>query len=291
MSLLGMAVGFGLVTASVLALAAVGLSLQFGVTNYVNFAYGEFLTLGAYFAWIAEVSWHLNFWVALVVGALLTGFVAVVANRLILRPFVRRRSPLLFLLIVTLGLSLILSNLTLAIFGADFRRYNLGASPSVHVGPMLFTVHQLIVIGIAVVAMVGLHLLLSRTKLGKAMRALSDDPELARISGIDSERIIGWTWMLSGFLAGLAGIVLAINITTFQPSFGGDFLFVIFAAVILGGIGQPYGAMLGALVIGLATEISAVFIDPAYKNDVAFLILVVMLLLRPQGLIASRGRA
>ncbi len=139
--------------------------------------------------------------------------------------------------------------------------------------------------------MAAIHLLLTRTEIGKAMRAMSDSVDLAQISGIDTDRITSYTWLLSGCLAGLAGIVLAINITSFQPAFGGEFLFVIFAAVILGGVGSPYGAMLGALVIGLATEMSAVLINSAYKNDVAFALLILTLLLRPQGIIRMAGKA
>ncbi len=132
--------------------------------------------------------------------------------------------------------------------------------------------------------MVAIHLMLTRTKLGKAMRAISDDKSLAAVTGIHTELVTTIVWVLSGVLAGLAGGVLALNVASFDPNVGVTFLFVIFAAVVFGGIGRPYGAMLGALVIGLAVEVSAVFISSAYKQDVAFLVLVGVLLLRPQGL-------
>lgn len=285
------AFGFGLVTASILALASVGLTLQFGVTNYINFAYGELLTFGAYFAWLANSHYGWNIWFALLVGALLTGVVGVILNLIILQRFIKRQYPVLFMLVVTFGLSLILSNVLLAIYGADFRQYKVGPDKQVNLGPFLFTGRQLIIIGIAAVAMVGVHILLNYTKVGKAMRAMSDNPTLARNCGIDTELIANFTWLLSGFLAGLAGVVLALNISSFQPAFGGDFLFVIFAAVILGGIGRPYGAMAGALVIGLVTEIAAVPFTSDYKNDAAFVILVLVLLLRPQGIFATQGKA
>lgn len=285
------AIGFGLVTASILALASVGLSLQFGVTNYINFAYGELLTFGAYFAWIANTQYGWNIWVALLVGALIVGIVAVVINLLILQPFIRRQYPHLFMLVVTFGLSLILSNVILAIWGGDFRRYNVAPDKQFNIGPFLFTGQQLIIIGIAIVAMLALHILLTYTKLGKAMRAMSDNSTLARNCGIDTDMVTNFTWLLSGFLGGIAGIVLALNITSFQPAFGGDFLFVIFAAVILGGIGRPYGAMAGALVIGIVTEVSAVLLNSSYKNDAAFAILILVLLLRPQGIFSSEGKA
>lgn len=285
------AIGFGLVTASILALASVGLSLQFGVTNYVNFAYGELLTFGAYFAWLANSHLGWNIWIALLVGALLTGILAVIINLIVLQPFIKRQYPVLFMLVVTFGLSLVLSNIILAVFGADFQRYTAPRDVEYSIGPFLLTAQQLIIIGIAIVAMVGLHVLLNYTKLGKAMRAMSDNPTLARNCGIDTDQVTNFTWLLSGFLGGLAGVVLALNISSFQPAFGGDFLFVIFAAVILGGIGRPYGAMAGALVIGIVTEVAAVPLSSDFKNDAAFAILVLVLLFRPQGIFASEGKA
>ena len=291
MHLIVLAVGFGLVTASVLALASVGLTLQFGVTNYVNFAFGEFLTVGAYLAWIANVQLHLSIWLAALIGAVGMGVVALILNRLILQPFVDRGSPLLYLLIVTFGLSLIMSNGVLAIWGPGFQHYAVPSSQApLNLGAFLLTPTQLVIIAVACVAMVGVHVLLTRTKLGKAMRAMSDNADLARVSGIDTGRVTAFTWFLSGGLAGLAGVVLGLNITAIQPTFGGEILFVIFAAVILGGIGSPYGAMLGALVIGIVTEVSAVWLS-SYKNDIAFAVLILVLLLRPNGLIRSVGKA
>ena len=285
------AIGFGLVTASILALSSVGLTLQFGVTNYINFAYGELLTFGAYFTWVANSHYGWNIWVALLVGAMMVGIVGVILNVFVLQPFIRRQYPVLFMLVVTFGLSLILSNLILAIWGADFRSYTVAPDKQYNIGPFLLTGQQLIIIGISVATMIAIHVLLTYTKLGKAMRAMSDNPTLARSCGINTELVTNFTWLLSGFLGGLAGVVLALNITSFQPAFGGDFLFVIFAAVILGGIGKPYGAMAGALVIGIVTEVAAVPLNSAYKNDAAFAILVLVLLLRPQGIFTSEGKA
>jgi branched-subunit amino acid ABC-type transport system permease component len=290
MSVLALSFGFGLITASVLALAAVGLSLQFGVTNYINFAYGEFLTLGAYLAWTLNHA-GLNIYASLAAATVLMGVVAVLLNQFLLKPFTKKGVPLLFLLVVTFGLSLFLSNLILAIWGPNFKSLDIPRETPHAMGPFLFTTSQLAIIAVAVVAMGGIHLLLTKTEIGKAMRAMSDSTDLAQVSGIDTDRITAFTWLLSGCLAGIAGIVLVVNITSFQPSVGGEFLLVIFAAVILGGVGSPYGAMLGALVIGLATEMSAVLINSAYKNDVAFALLILTLLLRPQGIIRMAGKA
>jgi branched-subunit amino acid ABC-type transport system permease component len=286
-----LSIGFGLVTASILALAAMGLTLQFGVTNFVNFAYGDFLTLGAYLSWVANVKLHANIWLAMVLGSLGIGVAAALLGRFLLGPFARRFRNLFYVMIVTFGLSLILLNLIQAVWGANYLQYGVKVQNPLRLGPFLLSTDQLIIVAIGLGAMLAVHLLLTRTKLGKAMRAMSDDPSLATVSGINTRAITTFTWFLTGTLAGLAGTVLGLNISSITPAMGETFLFVIFAAVILGGIGRPYGAMLGALVIGLATEISAVFINAAYKLDVAFVLLVIVLLIRPQGLLAVRGRA
>jgi branched-subunit amino acid ABC-type transport system permease component len=285
-----LAFGFGLITASVLALAGVGVTLQFGVTNYINFAYGSYIALSAYVAWELNAVLGLNFWLAVLCSSVLMGVFAVIVNRILLQPFARRNPPRVYLLIVTLGLWLVLGSLILVVWGPVQRQFKVGNQMPLNVGPFLFTPYQLLIILIAVVTLGGVHLLLRRTKLGKAMRAMSDDSALARVSGIDGDFVVNVTWFLTGTLIGLSGCVLALNLSSFLPAFGDDFLFVIFSAVILGGIGQPYGTMLGALIVGLATEMSAAVIQSSYKSDIAFAILIVMLLIRPKGLIPVRGK-
>jgi len=285
-----LSVGFGCVTASVLAIAAVGLSLQFGITNYVNFAYGDFMALGGFFTYVLNVQvMHVDIWIALVVGSVGMGVLAVIFNRLILGPFARRFSKSHYVLIVTFGLSLILLNVEYSIWGANVRFYDMPITTAVQIGPLRLTRNQLIVMGIAVVLMLGVHAMLKTTRLGKSMRAMSDNTTLAMTSGIDTKRITTITWFLSGALAGVAGTVLGISEGNLTPASGELFLFVIFAAVIVGGVGSIYGAMAGAVLIGLATEISAAFINPAYKLDIAFVILVIALLVRPSGLFARPG--
>jgi branched-subunit amino acid ABC-type transport system permease component len=291
MSLFLLTLGFGVVTASVLALASVGLSLQFGVTNYVNFAYGAYLAFGMFFTYTASTTLHLPFWLSAAIGVVATGLVAVLINIAILEPFVRRGTSGFFLLIVTFGLSLVLLNAIQAIWGVGFDRYPIAAGQPIRLGSFSFTAAQLAIVVIAILTLVAMHLLLTRTALGRAMRAMSDNPSLARASGIDTHRVTLWTWFISGSLAGLGGITLALNTVEFQAFTGNTFLFVIFGAVILGGIGQIYGAMVGALIIGLAVNLSGLVISSAYDLDVAFVFLVLALLLRPQGLIAARGKA
>ncbi|MEO8970364.1 MAG: branched-chain amino acid ABC transporter permease [Ktedonobacteraceae bacterium] len=282
--------GFGLITASILAIAAVGLSLQFGITNYINFAYGDLLTFGVYVAFVANQHFGLNIWIGLVLAVIATAILAWLINLFILRPFTNRGTSPIIMLVVTLGVSLILQNVILAIFTEQFQNYTVNTGKPLSIGPFLFTPLQLGIIGLAIVTMLGVHILLRYTRLGKAMRAVSDSPELARISGINTRLIVNAVWLIAGGLGGLSGVVLALNTATFTPTIGFGFLFVIFAAVILGGIGHPYGAIVGALIVGIATEMSAAFINSEYKVAIALVILIIALLIRPQGIFASRGR-
>ena len=292
MSQFWLAFGFGLVTASVLAIAAVGLSLQFGITNYINFAYGDFMALGAYLAYgFNSEALHLNIWIAMIVGALIMGVLAVLINRFLLSPFARRFSKTFYVLIVTFGLSLILLNLVYSLWGPNNRTYSMKLEVYKKIGPFLLNKDQMIVMVISVVLMAAIHVMLKTTRLGKSMRAMSDNTTLAMTSGIDTKMITTITWFLSGTLAGIAGTVLGITESQITPASGELFLFVIFAAVIVGGVGSIYGAMAGAVLIGLSTEISAVYINPAYKLDVAFVILILTLLFRPNGLFARPGKA
>jgi len=192
--------GFGLITASILAIAAVGLSLQFGITNYINFAYGDLLTFGVYTAFVVNQRLGLNIWIGLVVAVILTAILAWLINLLILRPFTERGTSPIIMLVVTLGISLILQNVILAIFSEQFQSYNMSTGNPLSIGPFLFTPLQLGIIGLAIVTMLAVHSLLRYTRLGKAMRAVSDSPELARVSGINTRLIVNAVWLLAGGL-------------------------------------------------------------------------------------------
>ncbi|HEY4852957.1 MAG TPA: branched-chain amino acid ABC transporter permease [Streptosporangiaceae bacterium] len=286
MSTLLPAIGFGLVTASILAVAGVGFTLQFGVTNILNLAYGEIMTAAAFVAYLVT-SAGISVWLALVAGGAFGAVFSVLLNRALYTPFVRHGTRLFGMIIVTIAVSLIVQNSMLAIFGANFFSLSMARPASVHIAGMVFTTVQLAIIGVAVVAMLLIHLLLRYTKLGKAMRATATDPDLARNCGIATERVIDLAWAISGALCGLAGVILVMNLTAFTDTTGAQFLIPIIAVAVLGGIGQPYGAMLGALVIGIVSELAAAVISPDYKNVVAFVILVMVLLARPQGILSE----
>ena len=280
------AIGFGLITASILAIAAVGFTLQFSVTNILNLAYGDIMTAAAFAAFLANRA-GVNIWICLVIAASFGAVFSMLLNRYVYFQFVRRGTRLFAMIIVTIAVSLIIQNLLLAIFRPTFFSYHTEPGPSYHFGSMIFTASQLAIMGIAVLAMLSVHLLFTQTRLGKAMRATATNPALARSCGIATDRVIDLAWLLSGALCGTAGVVLVLNTATFNEGTGAGFLVPIVAAAVLGGIGQPYGAMLGAITIGLAGEISAALINPSYKSVAAFLILIVVLLLRPQGILSE----
>jgi branched-chain amino acid transport system permease protein/neutral amino acid transport system permease protein len=280
------AIGFGIVTASILAVAGVGFTLQFGVTNILNLAYGDIMTAAAFVAYLITRA-GVSVWPALAAGAVFGAVFSVLLNRGIYTPFVRHGTRLFGMIIVTIAVSLIVQNGLLASFGANFFSLRMPRPSSVHIAGMVFTTVQLAIIGIAVAAMLLIHVLLRYTKLGKAMRATATDPELARNCGIATDRVIDVAWAISGALCGLAGVILVMNVTAFTDTTGAQFLIPIVAVAVLGGIGQPYGAMLGALVIGIASELAAAIISPDYKDVVAFVILVIVLLARPQGILSE----
>ncbi len=287
MSQIVLSLGFGLVTASILAMGAVGFTLQFGVTNLFNLAFGESMTVAAFAAYLAHDDLHWSMWLAMAAGGVTGMLVSLLIARLIYLPFLRRGTAQFAMVMVTVAVSIILKNVISGLSGSGFFSYQLPPERPVHILGMVFSPRQLVIIALAAASLLGLHVLFRYTRLGKAMRATSDDAALARSVGIPTTRIISAAWLLSGLLAGLAGVTLAMDLGTFDANMGGNFLLIVVAAAVFGSVGEPYGAMAGALVIGIASELAAI-VNPELKNVVAFGILVLVLLLRPEGLISGR---
>jgi branched-subunit amino acid ABC-type transport system permease component len=282
------AFGFGLVSMSVIAIAAVGFTMQFGITNMINLAYGEVMISSAYVAYYMNKA-GISIWIGMAAGAVVGAAFSLLLNRLIYAPFMRKGTANLGMVIVSLAVSLMIANLLLTIVGYYPVSYQEDTGRLIHLGPIALTRDQFIVIGVAIVLMLGIHALLTYTRLGKAMRATAANPTLARNCGIPTNRVIDAVWLITGALCGLAGVVAALNAGTFVIDNGAAFLITILAAAVLGGAGQPYGAMIGAVIIGLMTELSAAAWSPQYKEVVAFGVLVLVMVLRPQGLLAKRG--
>jgi branched-subunit amino acid ABC-type transport system permease component len=291
-SLLLESAGFGLVTGAIVALAAMGLSLQIGVTNVPNFAHGELLTYGAYGALIAQFVTK-NLLLDCLVAMSVAAATAFAMNRLVLQPFIKIKTRPINLLIVTAGLSIVLQNLLAIVFGQTTRVLTLPADAShpYKVGPFIWTRIDLLILAAAALVIVALYLLLQYTRFGRAQRAVADSAELARITGIRVRWVVNVTWVIVGAITGLAGLAIAVTSGTVDPTMGSSFLLVVFAAAVLGGIGKPYGALAAGLIVGLAMEISSAYIDAAYNQIIAVGILVIAIMFRPSGLFASSREA
>jgi branched-subunit amino acid ABC-type transport system permease component len=279
----------GLVAGSIISISAVGLTLVYGILGIVNFAHGDYLAFGAYMAFVANVTWGLGIVPSALFAMVATAGLGIALEFTLWRPMRRRRAGTISLFITSIGLALVLRDAILLVWGPQGRRYNIDVFKVYELGPLRLSASQLATIAIVTPAIVLVGLMLSRTRVGKAMRAVSDDRSLAAVSGVDVDRITVATWAISSALAGLAGMLEGLVQSSFDPNTGASILLPTFAAVVLGGVGSAYGALLGGLALGVAMELSTWSIlhggiNPVYKPVVAFVTLIVVLLVRPQGL-------
>jgi neutral amino acid transport system permease protein len=277
----------GLSTGAVYALGAVGLTLVYGILKLVNFAHGDFLTFGAYMAYLVNVTWGLPLVVAVFWAMIATALLGIVLEKVMWGPMRARGAGMLQLLLMAIGLALVIRYTIQFIWSTELRQLNVNRTDTVDFLGLTIGRTNLIVIIVGFAVLIGTGMMLRYTLLGKRMRALSDNLNLAETSGIDTSRVILWTWVFAAGFAGLAG-VLTGAITQVQPELGFELLLPIFAAVVLGGIGNAYGALAGGIVLGLVIEWSTLFIDARWKSAIGFVILILVLIVRPQGIF---GRA
>jgi branched-subunit amino acid ABC-type transport system permease component len=282
----------GITLGSIYALGAVGISMIFGILRFAHFAHGDLMTVGAYAALTAVWVLGIPALAAIPIAVIVTCAVALSADRLFYRPL--RELPTIYTVIASFGVALILRSLIQTIWGTESHVYMTGFQK-----PMILldtfrvaTRHIQIVVATAALTL-ALHLFLSRTQMGKSMRAVADDPALASVAGLDTERVIRWTWIIGAGLAAVAGVFVGLD-TDIHTNLGWNLLLPMFAAALLGGIGKPLGAIAGGLIIGIAEEICTFpifgdsLISPSYKSAVAFVIMVLILIFRPQGLFKGR---
>ena len=292
---------------SIISLGAIGISLVYGILNFANFAHGEFMAGGAYIAlflitgplaWIGvpdttfgSLSFGWRLLIAFPISMAVVGGMAVFLDRVLYRKLRRKGAGRVMVAMSALGASFIIRMIILIIWGPDFLFYRPGVlRPALYL-PMGIKIRpdQIVIVATVVILVIALHLFLRKTKMGKAMRATADNMDLALVSGINIERIIALTWVIGGSLAAAAGILYAVDVQL-HPALGWNFLLPLFAATILGSIGNIYGAFAGGLIIGIIQQLSTAFILPTYKPAVAFIIMILVLLIRPQGIFGKRGR-
>jgi len=280
---------FGLV----IGITAVGLSLIFGITGLTNFSHGELVTIGAVLAWTLNVTFGIQLIWATLLAIVLGCAVGALNEFGIWRPLRRRRCGLVAQLVVSIGLAIALRYLVLIFFGGrseSFADYNNQVARSY--GPIALTDKDLATIVISVLVMVGIALLLQRTRIGKAMRAVADNRDLAASSGIDVDRVVLFVWVLGGGLATLGGVLFALSelSSTVQYEMGFRLLLLMFAGVVLGGLGTAYGALVGCLIVGILVQMSTLVVPLDLKYLGGLVVLIVILVFRPQGLLGSRAR-
>ncbi|MBB3211842.1 branched-subunit amino acid ABC-type transport system permease component [Herbaspirillum sp. Sphag1AN] len=274
----------GLVTGLLVALPALALAMTFSVLRFANFAIGAMLTAGAYLIFFFNVVLGFGLPLATLAGALCAAALAVLIDVLVFR-LLRERSGVM-LLVASMGVSFILENSVRLLAGSSPYSYAIEAARPLRIAGLRINIEQLHAAGASMLALLLIWLIFSHTRLGRAMRAIADNPELASVRGISRQRVVTLTWILSGALAAIAGMLIGID-TTLDPLMGWNYLLPVFAAAILGGLSRPMGAVAGALIMGVVGELSTLILPPHYRTIAAFLVLSILLLIRPAGLFGS----
>ena len=295
---------YGIISGSILSLGGIGVSLTYSILGFSNFAHGDVMAVGAYIclgllglftaigvpnASFGPLSFGFGFVLSFVLAMFLTAAAAIIIDRVLFRRL-RRANPVI-LMIASVGVALGLRNI-LQFFWGPQPHYYVDKIQLATVIPGLgirVKPDQFFVVALAIALVVLVHFFLQYTKMGKAMRATADNMSLARVTGINTERVVVWTWVIGGILAATAGVLAGVENKFITPELGWQMLLSVFAAVILGGLGNPYGAILGGMIIGITEEVSTAFIPTGYKPAVAFTIMIVMLLVKPTGLLGRKG--
>jgi branched-subunit amino acid ABC-type transport system permease component len=294
---LQLAVG-GLVFSVLLAMAALGLSMIFGTTGLTNFAHGELITFGALVAYGVDAlpgtirigGTNVTIAVAILAAAVLSAAFGWLNDRALWGPLRRRGTGLVAMMVVSIGLSILLRNVYQYFAGASTHQYSQFSSPRPwHWGPVLVTPKDVFIILFSTAVLVAVVVALQRTKLGKATRAVADNTALAAATGINVDRVISVVWIVGAMLAGLSGVLLGMT-QGFDYQLGFKILLLVFAATVLGGLGTAWGAIVGAMIIGLFVEVSTLIIPAELKFVGALVVLIVVLLIRPQGLLGKAQR-
>jgi neutral amino acid transport system permease protein len=277
----------GIITGTILALTGLGVTLVFGIQRIANFAYGEYLTFGAYVALVVNTGLGLNLFIAAMAAVLATAGLAVLLHLVVLKPLAGR--GLVATSLITVGLGLMVRDLVFLVAGPRIRKLSIDQTAVFDLGLVRISPGQAVAVAITLITVPAVAYFLARTTVGKEMRAVADNRDLAAVSGIDVERMGTLVWCLAGALAGIGGIMFAVVQGTVDPNIGAQVLFMIFTTAVLGGIGSAYGALAGGYVLGLVMELSTwegLFggLEARFKPVLAFVALILLLLYRPQGL-------
>ncbi|MEJ1160130.1 branched-chain amino acid ABC transporter permease [Prosthecomicrobium sp. N25] len=298
--MLGQTIADGILTGAIVALGAIGVSFGLQILRFANFAHSELLTWGAYLALVFvsffgpgtptgpfTFGWQLV--AAMLLAGGLTGLLAWLVDLLVFRPLRARGAPRLSLVFAAFGAALILRHVIVLIWGHGTHAYTRELQIAVEVLPdVRMLPDQLFILGVTVVTVAALHLYLTYSRTGMAMRAMAENPALTRACGVEVEGLVRWTWILSGALAAMAGVFLGLT-PQLHPEMGASLLLALFAAAILGGVGSLPGAVVGGLLVGLSENVSTLFVSTGYKTAMPFVLLLLVLFFRPQGLFGRKS--
>lgn len=289
MDTLNLVLVFGVVTGSLVAIGAVGFTLQYGITNVFNLAYGVTVTSAIFATYWLGTLVHLDLPLAILAGAAWGAVFSLLISWLVIGPYMRKGAGLFGMAIVTLGVLLILEYGLEALKGPGILNYLTANGSPVTIGSAVVSTVQIGTVCLSLALMVAVHAALARTRIGLAMRGMAADALLTRCCGVSTTMVRAVTWVISGALAGVTGVLLGLSVGTFNSTTGDGLFISIVAAAVLGGIGEPYGAMVGGLLVGIVTEAAAAVISPSLKDVAAAAVIVAVLVVRPTGLLAQLG--
>ena len=271
----------GIITGVIMTLPALAVTLLFGVLKFPNFAVGAMMTVAAYLAFALNAQLGLPLLLASALAALAMGFACIAIDQVTFKPL--RERGAITLMVASLGLAFILENIARFAYGNSARSFELALARPFRFLDLRMNREQMITIAVASAAMLLMWLLLTRLPIGRAMRAVADNPALALVRGIESPRVIRWTWFITGILLGVGGVLIGMD-RALEPPMGSNYVISVFGAAILGGLGSPLGAFAGALIIGVVSELSTLVIAPNYRIGVPLVAIAIVLIFRPQGL-------
>lgn len=277
----------GLVTGTILLLGSVGFSLVRRIENFLNISHGQILTLGAFLGYTFNVTLGLNIYISFLIATLITTVVGWLIFKVFYKPI--RSYGSLYLLFTSVGVSYIIHGAIEAFYGAQAKSYNVTSSKVLEINEIpIISITEITVIILALASVYGLHLILTKTLTGKAIRAMASNLTLANARGIDTEKIASITWLLSSALGAMSGIFYGL-IGTVYTDMGWSVILLILSAVVLGGLGSLYGVMIGAMIIGLGMDMSVIILPASYRPAVAFAMVILVLIFRPQGILGGVG--
>ena len=298
--MIGQAIADGILTGAIVALGAIGVTFTLGIMRFANFAHSELLTWGGYIALVivtfagpgtptGPLSFGWQLLAAALVAAVLTGLAAWGLDALVFRRLRRRGAQPLTMVFAAFGAALVMRHLVVLVWGHESRYYTRELQMAIELVPGVRVLpDQIFIVALALAAMLALHLFLTRSRTGMAMRAMAESPALAQVCGIEVEAVVRLTWIISGALAAFAGVFIGLT-PQLHPEIGFNLLLSLFAAAILGGVGSLTGAVVGGFLVGLAENLSLLVISPGYKGAMPFLLLLLILIVRPHGLFGERS--